>query len=319
MKTTLSTIKNQLMIVLAVLAAAVFTGCKEDTPAPNTVTDIVLANNDFSILRAAVSRAGLADALKTGTLTVFAPNDAAFTASGLSLNTINSLDINTLKAVLQYHVLSTTILSSAIATANNTEVTTLAGSKAYITKNTGGVSVNGAKVISADISADNGVIHVIDRVLLPPSRTLLQVAQDNPDFTFLVAALTKVIQANPTVGATVTAVLTGTAPYTVFAPTNAAFQATPFNSIAAINAASGTALTTLTNVLLAHVVPGRVFSTNLVSGTVTTAGMAPITITVGSGVQVRGAGNGTNNANVTAANVLATNGIVHVIDRVLLP
>ena len=136
MKTTLSTIKNQLMIVLAVLAAAVFTGCKEDTPAPNTVTDIVLTNNDFSILRAAVSRAGLADALKTGTLTVFAPNDAAFTASGLSLNTVNTLDVNTLKAVLQYHVLGTTILSSAIPTANNTEVTTLTGSKAYVTKNT---------------------------------------------------------------------------------------------------------------------------------------------------------------------------------------
>jgi uncharacterized surface protein with fasciclin (FAS1) repeats len=113
--------------------------------------------------------------------------------------------------------------------------------------------------------------------------------------------------------------LTGTAPYTVFAPTNAAFQATPFNSIAFINAASGAALTTLTNVLLAHVVPGRVFSTNLASGTVTTAGMVPITITLGTGVQVRGAGNGTNNANVTAANLTATNGVVHVIDRVILP
>jgi uncharacterized surface protein with fasciclin (FAS1) repeats len=319
MKTTLSIVRNQLMIVLAVLSGALFTGCKEDTPAPNTVTDIVLANNDFSILRAAVTRAGLADALKTGTLTVFAPNDAAFTASGLSLNTVNTLDVNTLKAVLQYHVLGTTILSGAIPTANNTEVTTLGGSKAFVTKNAGGVSVNGAKVISADISADNGVIHVIDRVILPPSRTLLQLAQDSPDLTFLVAALTKVIQANPTVGATVTSVLTGTAPYTVFAPTNAAFQATPFNSIAVINAASGAALTTLTNVLLAHVVPGRVFSTNLASGTVTTAGMVPITITLGTGVQVRGAGNGTNNANVTAANLTATNGVVHVIDRVILP
>ncbi len=319
MKTVLSVVKNQLVVVLAVLLGTVFTGCKEETPAPNTVTDIVLANNDFSILRAAVTRAGLADALKTGTLTVFAPNDAAFTASGLSLSTVNTLDVNTLKAVLQYHVLGTTTLSSAIPTANNTEVTTLAGSKAYITKNAAGVSVNGAKVISADISADNGVIHVIDRVLLPPSKTLLQVAQDSPDFTFLVAALTKVIQSNPAVGATVTAVLTGTTPYTVFAPTNTAFQATPFNSIAAINAASGATLTTLTNVLLAHVVAGRVFSTNLASGTVTSAGMAPITVTVGTGVQVRGAGNGTNNANVTSANVLATNGVIHVIDRVILP
>lgn len=108
MKTPLLIVRNQIMIVLAVLAGTLFTGCKEETPAPNTVTDIVLTNNDFSILRAAVTRAGLADALKTGTLTVFAPNDAAFTASGLSLATVNTLDVNTLKAVLQYHVLGTT-------------------------------------------------------------------------------------------------------------------------------------------------------------------------------------------------------------------
>lgn len=319
MKTFWSVAKVQMTLMIMLIAGVTFVGCKEEEPAPNTITDIVLTNNDFSILRAAVTRAGLADALKTGTLTVFAPNDAAFTASGLSLNTVNGLDVNALKVILQYHVLGTTTLSSAIPTANNTEVTTLAGIKAYITKNTGGVSINGVKVISADISADNGVIHVIDRVMLPPSGTLLQVAQINPDFTFLVAALNKVIQANPAVGATVTAVLTGTTPYTVFAPTNTAFQATPFNSIAAINAASGTTLNTLTSVLLAHVVPGRVFSTNLTSGTVTTAGMAPITITLGTGVQVRGVGNGTNNANVTSANILATNGVIHVIDRVILP
>lgn len=309
--------KTQIFLLLGL---TLFMGaCKEDTPAPNTVTDIVVANNDFTILRAAVTRAGLADALKGGTLTVFAPNDAAFTASGLDLNTVNTLDVNTLKTVLQYHVLGVKTLSSAIPTANNTEVTTLAGVKAFVTKNASGVSVNGAKVISADISADNGVIHVIDRVILPPAGNLLQVAQANANFTFLVAALTKVIQANPAVGATITSVLTGNSPYTVFAPTNTAFQATSFNSIAAINAASGATLTTLTNVLLAHVVPGLVFSTNLASGNVVTAGTAPITITVGSGVLVRGAGNGTNNANVTSANILATNGVIHVLDRVLLP
>lgn len=320
MKTKQMLGKAKMAIAMTLLLGVVLTGCKKDEPAPNTVTDIVLANNDFSILRAAVTRAGLADALKGGTLTVFAPNDAAFTASGLDLNTVNSLDVNTLKVVLQYHVLGTTVNSSAIATANNTEVTTLGGLKAFITKNASGVSINGAQVISADVPADNGVIHVINRVILPPAGTLLQVAQGNTNLTFLVAALSRVIQANPAVGATVTAVLTGSTPYTVFAPTNAAFQATPFNSIATINAATGANLTTLTNVLLAHVVGGRVFSTNLASGTVTTAGTAPITVTVGtSGVQVRGASNGANNANVTLANVVATNGVVHIIDRVILP
>lgn len=307
-------------LVLTMLASSFFLmSCEKDEPTTNTITDVVLQNNDFTILRAAVTRAGLADALRAGTLTVFAPNDAAFTASGLDLATVNSLDVNTLKAVLQYHVLATKNLSTDLPTASNTEVTTLGGAKAYITKGTAGVSINGARVIAADVAADNGVIHVINRVLLPPAGNLLQVAQGNTNFTFLVAALSKVIQANPAVGATVTAVLTGSSPYTVFAPTNAAFQATPFNSIDAINAASGATLTTLTNVLLAHVVAGRVFSTNLVAGTVTTAGQAPLTVTLGSTVQVRGAGNGTNNATVTSADLVATNGVIHVIDRVLLP
>lgn len=305
--------------MLMLLGTTLFVGCKKDDPEPNTVTDIVLKNDDFSILRAAVTRAGLADALKTGTLTVFAPNNAAFTASGLGLDIINTLDVNTLKAVLQYHVLGTTNTSTSLPTANNTEVTTLSGARAYVTKNAAGVSVNGIRVTSADISADNGVIHVVERVIMPPSGNLLQVAQVNTNLTFLVAALNRVIQANPAVGATVTSVLTGNSPFTVFAPTNAAFQATPFNSIATINAATGANLTTLTNVLLAHVVPGRVFSTNLTAGNVTTAGMVPITITLGTGVQVRGNGNGTNNANVTTANVNTTNGVVHIIDRVILP
>jgi uncharacterized surface protein with fasciclin (FAS1) repeats len=313
---SLTTAKATLMVMLA---GMVFVGCKKDDPAPNTVTDIVLQNNDFSILRAAVTRAGLADALKTGTLTVFAPNDAAFTASGLDLNTVNTLPVNTLKAVLEYHVLGTTNTSTALPTASNTEVTTLSGAKAYVTKNAAGVSVNGVRVTSPDIAADNGVIHVVERVIMPPAGNLLQVAQGNTNLTFLVAALSRVIQANPAVGATVTSVLTGNSPYTVFAPTNMAFQATPFNSIATINAATGANLTALTNVLLAHVVPGRVFSTNLTAGNVTTAGMAPITISLSSGVQVRGNGNGMNNANVTGANISATNGVVHVIDRVILP
>ncbi|MFN4146210.1 MAG: fasciclin domain-containing protein [Runella sp.] len=319
MKTFAKMMGSRVVAVLMLVATVTMVGCRRDEPTPNSITDIVLANNDFSILRAAVTRAGLADALKTGTLTVFAPNDAAFTASGLDLNTINTLDVNTLRAVLQYHVLGTTNLSTALPTADNTEVTTLSGAKAFVTKNASGVSINGARVITADIAADNGVIHVIDRVIMPPAGNLLQVAQANANFTFLVAALNRVIQGNPAVGATITSVLTGTNPFTVFAPTNAAFQATPFNSIAAINAATGETLNTLTAVLLAHVVPGRVFSTNLRAGTVTTAGNAPITITLGTGVQVRGAGNGTNNANVTGANVNATNGVIHVIDRVILP
>jgi uncharacterized surface protein with fasciclin (FAS1) repeats len=311
---------------LAVVATVALSGCNDDddttTPAPttNTVTDVVVNGDDYSILETAVVKAGLADSLKTGSLTLFAPNNAAFTASGLDLNAVNAMDAATLKSVLKYHVLTTKTDAASIAAANNTEVTTLNGAKAYVTKNEGGVSINGAKVTTPDLAATNGVVHVIDRVLMPPNGNLLAVAQADTSLTYLVAALNKVINSNPTAGGTISAALSGAAPYTVFAPTNAAFRGAGFASVDAINAVADTSLTRLTNTLLAHVVSGRSFSTNLVTGTLPSAGTAPLTITTGtSGVQVRGAGNGTTNANVTKANVVASNGVVHVIDRVILP
>ena len=139
-------------LALTVLASSLFLmSCEKDEPTSNTITDVVLQNNDFTILRAAVSRAGLADALRAGTLTVFAPNDAAFTASGLDLATVNGLDVNTLKAVLQYHVLATKNLSTDLPTASNTEVTTLSGGKAYITKGTDSIWYGKSR---ADVGTD---------------------------------------------------------------------------------------------------------------------------------------------------------------------
>jgi uncharacterized surface protein with fasciclin (FAS1) repeats len=297
------------------LLAGLFVACKDDeVVAPMTVTDIVLENNDFTILRAAVQHAGLADALKTGTLTVFAPNDAAFVASGYAnAAAITALPAATVKAILEYHVLGSTVLSTDIATAANQAVPTLNGQTAYITKNAAGVSVNGASVVTADISADNGVIHVINRLLLPPSQTLLQVAQGNTNFTYLVAAAVRAAQANPTI---VAALTSDASAFTVFAPTNQAFIASGFPTAASLTAADPAVLA---GIILYHVVPGRIFSTNLTTGNVTTAASGVLKVDVSSGVKITGNGNGTNAANVVSANILATNGVVHAIDRVLLP
>ena len=285
-------------------------GCKEDV-AQLSIAETVNTNADFSILKAAITRANLTDALSKGTLTVFAPNDVAFKNAGIDLSTVNSMPIPMLTSVLQYHVLSTTTASTAIPTAANTEVTTLGGAKAYITKNATGVSINGKKVVTPDLAASNGVIHVIDNVLMPPAGNIVVVAQGNANLTYLVAAVLRAGSTNTTLIPTLS-----NNTLTVFAPTNAAFIAAGFPTIASINAAMPA---TLATILLNHVVADRVFSSNLVAGNVAAVGGKPLTITLGTGVQVRGAGNGTNNANVTAANIVATNGVVHVVDRVLLP
>ncbi len=306
---------SQLLRVAIVLAAVavISTACKKDDEAtPQTITDIVLANNDFTLLRAAVQRAGLADALRSGSLTVFAPNDAAFRASGFAdVAAINAAPVATLTAILQYHVLGARTAASAIPTAENTQVTTLGNVPAFITKNAAGVSVNGVRVIQPDVDAANGVIHVIERVLMPPAGNIVQVAQGNPAFSLLVAAVLRASQGTTNV----VQALSGAGPITVFAPTDAAFQAAGFANVAAINAADPAALT---RILTYHVVQGRVFSTNLTAGNVPTLQGGSVTVAL-SPVSVRGNGNGGTASNVTSANIVATNGVIHVIDRVLLP
>ncbi len=308
-----------MLVGMAMVVAGFMGACtdkdKDETPAPQTITDIVLANNDFSILRAAVQRAGLADALRGGTLTVFAPNNAAFQASGFAdAAAVTALPVATIKSVLQYHVLGSTVTASQIAVGTNAAVPTLEGINVYVSKPTAssGVSVNNARVTTADVQAANGVIHIIDRVMMPPSQNLLQIAQGNPAFTYLVAAATRAATSNPAIVAALTST---TDAYTVFAPTNDAFIAAGFPTIASIQAASPAALAPI---ILNHVISGRAFSPILTTGNVAAASGGQLALNVSNGVTVTGKGN-TQASKVVTADILATNGVVHVIDRVLLP
>lgn len=152
----------------------------------------------------------------------------------------------------------------------------------------------------------------MSRVLIPPVGNLVATASADTTFSLLVAAVVRA-----STGATnVAAVLSGTAPLTVFAPTNNAFRAAGFPDAAAINAADPN---TLASILTYHVVPGRVFSSDLTNGaSVTTANGGNVTIALGSGASVKGSSN-TTASNITSTNIMATNGVIHVIDRVLLP
>ncbi len=248
-------------------------------------------------------------------MTVFAPNNAAFQASGFAdPAAVRALPMATVKAVLQYHVLGFNVPASQIVVGKNTAVPTLKGDSVFVSKLTAssGVSVNNARVTKADIRAENGVIHVIDRVLMFPTQNILEVAQGNPDFTYLVAAATRAAASNPVIVRELTSTRNA---YTVFAPTNAAFIAAGFPTIASIEAAPAA---TLATVVLNHLIAGRGFSPTLAKGDVSTAAGGKLAVDVSNGVTVTSKGN-TQAAKVIKADILATNGVVHVIDRVLLP
>lgn len=304
-------------LFIAFIALSTFSSCKKDDnnlPAtPGTITDVVSANSQFSVLKAAVVKAGLATTLSsTGPFTVFAPSDAAFNAAGITMNTVSTLSADQLKAILLYHTLPATVKAADVPAGPNAVVTTAGGDAVYVTSNSKGVFVNGVPVVKADIAASNGVIHSLGGVLMPPAGNIVEVAQADTTFSYLVAAVLRAGQGTTNVAQ----VLTGAGPYTVFAPTNNAFRAAGFATIADINNADPN---TLAGILTYHVVSGRVFSSDLTDGVQpATLNGGKVTIVLTSGATVKGNSN-TSPSKIVAANIVATNGVIHVIDQVLLP
>ena len=292
--------------------------CKKDAvtvPAgPGTITAHVSAAPNLTLLKSAVVKAELAPTLDgPGPFTVFAPTDDAFAASGITSTVISSLSAEKLKAILLYHTLGAKVVAMDVPAGPNAKVVTAGGDSVFVTKNANGVFVNGINVVTADIAASNGVIHTISKVLLPPAGNIVEVASADTTFSFLVAAVVKA----STGSTNVAAILSGTSILTVFAPTNNAFRAAGFATIDAVKAASAS---TLTAILTYHVIPGRIFSSDLTNGAQpTTANGGKVTIGLsGSGATVKGSTN-TSLSNIIGANIMARNGVIHVIDQVLLP
>ncbi|RED49535.1 fasciclin domain-containing protein [Seonamhaeicola aphaedonensis] len=253
----------------------------------------------FDVLSKALARTKLASTVSRNRLTVFAPTDDAFAALGIT--TKNVTEVDNLADILLYHVVWATVYSNQL---ENGSVPTANGAEVIINIDNG-VLVNNARVTMADIKARNGVIHVIDSVLFPPSMTTAEIASSNPDFSVLLAAA---------VHANLASALGDSMPETVFAPTNQAFV--DFLGVADSDAAI-TTIESLDPMLVAsilkyHIVGGYVFSNQLSNGFVPTANGAAVEVDLSMGVMI-------NDANVVMPNVQSTNGVIHVIDKVLSP
>ena len=312
----------------------------EEMPEENgTLVDIVVATEPLSLLEAAVIKADLVATLSSdGPFTVFAPTDDAFVALlevlGDDYNSLDDFDtdeeIALLKNILLFHVVaaevkSTDLAAGQVATAfENNSVEIIASGDTFVI---GDASDTDANITGVDIMASNGIAHTIDKVLLPQAaidfvtslqlKTIVDTAVATDDLSLLVDAL---VQAD----AGLVETLNGEGPFTVFAPTNAAFAALleilgdDFNSLADFDTEDEKAL--LTKVLTYHVVAGTAaFSTELTNGQAieTVQGENVTVVLTDNGVQIMDATD--TNANVALADVAATNGVVHVIDKVILP
>ncbi|SRX54414.1 fasciclin domain-containing protein [Aequorivita sp. CIP111184] len=315
--------KNFFKISLILFITLGIVSCSDDDdsntdPQTNTIADFVVSNDDYSSLKAALDKAGLTATLAgQGEFTVFAPNNAAF-ATFLSANGFASLDevpTALLTNVLLNHVVSGKVMAADLSTGYINSLATEASSGANLSmyvNTSSGVKLNGiSTVTAADIDADNGVIHAVNTVIALPS--VVTFATADPTFSTLVAALTRGDQPD-FVGVLSTPAGTAPAPFTVFAPTNGAFVAL----LAELGASSLNDIDgpTLTAALNTHVIAGaNVRAADLVDGTVTTLG-ADLVVDASNATLTD-----VNErvSNIIVVDVQAVNGVVHAIDKVLLP
>lgn len=283
---------------------------------PGTIVEIAVNDPAFSTLVTAVKAAGLAETLSgDGPFTLFAPTNEAFAAlpDGTLETLLKPENRDALRKVLTYHVAAGDLMAKDLRSG---QVATVEGNAVAVKVQNQNVSVNNANVVKADVDAKNGVIHVIDRVLLPPDLspttslaaqptqpgTIVEIAAGDSTFSTLVTAVT---------AAELAETLSGNGPFTVFAPTNAAFAALPEGTLENLLKPENRDL--LRKVLTYHVVSGDLMAQDLRSGSVATVEGSPVAVQVQNGsVKV-------NNANVVKADIDAKNGVIHVIDHVLLP
>jgi uncharacterized surface protein with fasciclin (FAS1) repeats len=278
-----------------------------DEAGEQDIVDTAVAAGSFKTLAAALKAADLVDALKgKGPFTVFAPTDEAF--AKLPKGTLETLlkpeNKAKLQNILKYHVLSGTVLAKDVKTMS---AETLLGQRIDLKVETKGkdttVTIDGAKVTATDVKATNGVIHVIDTVILPSEKNIVETAVANSSFKTLATLLEK---------ADLVGALSGAGPFTVFAPTDAAFAKLPKETVDSLLKPENKAQ--LVEILKFHVVSGRIFSdAALKAGKAKTLQGGEIVIVAKDGKA------SVNGANLSATDIDTSNGVIHVIDTVILP
>jgi transforming growth factor-beta-induced protein len=300
------TLITGLAVILGLFA---LTSCEKENDEMTSAGEMTIAqyaakDANFSILVEALTKANLAGVLSgEGNFTVFAPTNSAFNQlfAQLGVSGISDLSAETLTPILLYHVLGEEKKSTMLSEGYYNTLSPAQGNYASMRISlTGGVKINKeTSVTAADVDVKNGVIHVIDKVLLPP--TVVDQALSNESFSILVQAVVK---------AGLVGTLSGTGPFTIFAPTNTAFEAL-FAKLG-ISGINDLTAEQLVPILKYHVVSGNIRSTQLAAGTVSTLnGNFQVTLSPSPKINAT--------SDIMATDVQATNGVIHVIDEVLIP
>lgn len=291
---------RSLMLTLALfIIPGLLTACDTNSDLSRESAVKFLRDNGFTRLADLITTAGLEGTLDAATtLTLFAPTNAAFDAIPADELAEVASDLDLLRTVLRYHLVNNKLLAAAVLESDT--LTALAGGILDISVVDTVAYINASRITSTNLEAPFGVVHTIDAVLPPQLDNIVEALAGEEDFSTLVTAVTT---------AELVDTLSGPGPFTVFAPSNSAFAALPAGALDDLLADPEA----LANVLTLHVIPGRVWAHQLSEGLeVEAVNGDTLVFTLEGGAQVNG-------IRIVETNYNATNGVVHVIDGVLLP
>lgn len=297
-------------------------GCTRDKPTPpsssRTITELVFADPNFSLMEELMIKAELVNVFNdvSGSGTLFTPNNTAFANSGISSTAIAVLTKDEASKIVYDHYLNTRLVSADLPAGPNAKLRMAGGDTVFVTKDSAGIYINGGKIIEADINVSNGVMHKVNRVLLPPKGNIFQTITGGTGIFDSLSKAINHITFDPGGDTGLMSILSNET-VTLFAPTNQAF--TDLLDSLALNDINEIPITDLSKILHYHVTTGRIFSPGFVEGNLLMIDGSNTVIGLAGGLGIMGKGNHGLRSNITFTNVTATNGVIHLIDRVLLP
>ncbi|HSZ86473.1 MAG TPA: fasciclin domain-containing protein, partial [Puia sp.] len=315
---------NGIIFCLALSSVLYFIGCVKSnipntTTTSNSIKTIIANSTNATLLDTAFTRAGL-DSVYTygGPFTFFVATDGAFIMAGITDSVFDNLPDSQLKKIILYNTLPLNSLPGQLPTGTNVSVQTISGDSVFITNNNSNGSdmfINGIQIESTGLIASNGVIDAVAKLVLPPAGTILQVAQADTSFSYFAAAVARTSAGQTDIGS----ILSNGNVYTLFLPDNNAFRGAGYATTADVSAANPDSLATI---LLYHILPKRVFTSDFQSAQTQQTLLTNKTVTYGllggSAYAVSGFGN-SGPSIVLFSNIMAHNGVIQVIGQLLIP
>ncbi|MBS1729708.1 MAG: fasciclin domain-containing protein [Bacteroidetes bacterium] len=278
----------------------------EINPPPVNIADYIAGNPDFSMMESALVRSGLATQIENATdITFLLPDNAALQNAGIDQNYLNNLSTDDLTQFVLYHEIDKKIssvdfpISDTISTVSNLHI--------FSSMNDNGIFINGILLKQTDIQATNGLVHLLTKALVPPETTLYNIIAANPDLTLMKAAIDK---------AGLASTLQNGGKYTVFAPTNTAFNNAGYMTVTDINNADAAVIT---KIVKDQILPTEFFNSDFIAG-ITLKNLQGDDLLVNAvPPSLSLVGSAQPPSTITTFDILGTNGVEQVIDRVILP